>query len=326
MASLEGTSALVTGGGSGIGLACARRLAADGARVTVCGRTEAKLKRAGLPYAVADVTDEDAIAAAVEQAARDAPLRAVVHSAGGSTSIGPIQGLDADAWRRTFELNATGTMLTLKHAPADGARRRRRVRRDLVHRVVQHPPVVRRVRAVQGGRRPPRQARGGRAGRRGRPRERHPARARPHRTGRGHRRRRADPGRLPRLHADLPHRRARGHRRGRAVPRGAESSWITGQVINVDGGHHLRRGPDYRAMFEPMFGPEALRGAPEAPREDPEAPRGGLEAQRGGPEELCGGLEALHGGLEALHEDTEAQRGDAEHYAEVPRQLRGEAP
>ena len=42
---LEGTSALVTGGGSGIGLATAVRLASDGARVTVCGRTESKLAR-----------------------------------------------------------------------------------------------------------------------------------------------------------------------------------------------------------------------------------------------------------------------------------------
>jgi NAD(P)-dependent dehydrogenase (short-subunit alcohol dehydrogenase family) len=35
--SLAGTSALVTGGESALGLACARRLAADGAVVTICG-------------------------------------------------------------------------------------------------------------------------------------------------------------------------------------------------------------------------------------------------------------------------------------------------
>jgi NAD(P)-dependent dehydrogenase (short-subunit alcohol dehydrogenase family) len=38
------------------------------------------------------------------------------------------------------------------------------------------------------------------------------------------------------------------------------ASWITGQCINVDGGHILRRGPDYSAMMEPMFGADALRG------------------------------------------------------------------
>ena len=38
------------------------------------------------------------------------------------------------------------------------------------------------------------------------------------------------------------------------------ASWITGQVINVDGGHGLRRGPDMSAMLEPVFGPDGLRG------------------------------------------------------------------
>ena len=40
---LEGSAVIVTGGGTGIGRACAERLAADGAAVTICGRTEAKL-------------------------------------------------------------------------------------------------------------------------------------------------------------------------------------------------------------------------------------------------------------------------------------------
>ena len=41
--SLEEFAALVTGGGSGIGLGCARRLVADGASVTICGRREDRL-------------------------------------------------------------------------------------------------------------------------------------------------------------------------------------------------------------------------------------------------------------------------------------------
>jgi NAD(P)-dependent dehydrogenase (short-subunit alcohol dehydrogenase family) len=41
---------------------------------------------------------------------------------------------------------------------------------------------------------------------------------------------------------------------------GPESTWITGQNIAVDGGHSLRRGPDYRAIVEPLYGAEALRG------------------------------------------------------------------
>lgn len=38
------------------------------------------------------------------------------------------------------------------------------------------------------------------------------------------------------------------------------ASWITGQIINVDGGHGLRRGPDMSAMLAPVFGADGLRG------------------------------------------------------------------
>ncbi|MGI9600904.1 MAG: SDR family NAD(P)-dependent oxidoreductase, partial [Acidimicrobiales bacterium] len=43
MATLDGYGVLVTGGGTGIGKACAAALAADGASVTICGRTESRL-------------------------------------------------------------------------------------------------------------------------------------------------------------------------------------------------------------------------------------------------------------------------------------------
>ena len=72
---LDGQGALVTGGGSGIGLATAKRLAADGAVVTICGRSKERLDAAlealgGEARAVAaDVTDEDSVAAAVKAAA-----------------------------------------------------------------------------------------------------------------------------------------------------------------------------------------------------------------------------------------------------------------
>lgn len=60
---LSGTTVLITGGGSGIGLALAEGFSARGSRVLVCGRTEEKLRRAqqrvpGLAYLVADVTEE----------------------------------------------------------------------------------------------------------------------------------------------------------------------------------------------------------------------------------------------------------------------------
>lgn len=37
------------------------------------------------------------------------------------------------------------------------------------------------------------------------------------------------------------------------------AGWITGQIINVDGGHGLRRGPDMSGMLEPVFGADGLR-------------------------------------------------------------------
>ncbi|HWP67133.1 MAG TPA: SDR family NAD(P)-dependent oxidoreductase, partial [Candidatus Limnocylindria bacterium] len=68
---LMGKAALVTGGGSGIGLACARALARDGAVVTIAGRNEARLREAAAALATelgcavhwtpCDVTDEAAV-------------------------------------------------------------------------------------------------------------------------------------------------------------------------------------------------------------------------------------------------------------------------
>lgn len=112
---------LVTGGGSGLGLACARRFVAEGARVTLLGRTEERLRVAAASIgdaatiAVGDVTVEDDVAEAVATAAASAPLRAVVHSAGQGWSA-PIAALDLAAWRLVVEVNMTGCFLALKHA------------------------------------------------------------------------------------------------------------------------------------------------------------------------------------------------------------------
>ncbi len=121
---LEGRRALVTGGGSGIGLATALRLAADGARVTVCGRTEAKLAAAAEAigkvgtgdYVVADVTVAEQVAAAVAAAGGpERRLDILFACAGGSLHMGPLTEADAEAVRGTVELNLIGSFLCVKH-------------------------------------------------------------------------------------------------------------------------------------------------------------------------------------------------------------------
>jgi NAD(P)-dependent dehydrogenase (short-subunit alcohol dehydrogenase family) len=129
MGSIEGRTALVTGGGTGIGLGAARRFATDGAHVTICGRTEDTLARAceqisavkapgaTVRYVVADVTDEDRVRAAVERAVEPTSrLDVLFCCAGGSMHMGPIADADAVAVRATVELNLIGTFLCIKHA------------------------------------------------------------------------------------------------------------------------------------------------------------------------------------------------------------------
>src|SRR3954466_11986139 len=125
--SLSGSNALVTGGGSGIGLACARRLLQDGATVTIAGRSAERLDAAAaalkgdiadgaeVRIAVCDVTDEAAVAAAVAVADAGAGLRTVVASAGIGFAA-PIAQTPLDAWRALIDINLTGVFVTLKHA------------------------------------------------------------------------------------------------------------------------------------------------------------------------------------------------------------------
>jgi meso-butanediol dehydrogenase / (S,S)-butanediol dehydrogenase / diacetyl reductase len=112
--------ALVTGGGSGIGAATARRLAAAGYGVCVTGRRREPLEEVaaetgGLAI-VADTADGAAIGRAVEAAAeRFGGLDALVVSAGTGAS-GAVAEQTPERWTRVIETNLTGAFLACRAA------------------------------------------------------------------------------------------------------------------------------------------------------------------------------------------------------------------
>ena len=121
---LHGQVALVTGGGSGIGLACASHLARDGAAVVLAGRTESKLaaaaeglRAAGADVAtvVCDVTDEASVQTACAVAASKGRFTMVVANAGAGAAS-PLHLTTLDEWQQVLGTNLTGAFLTIKHA------------------------------------------------------------------------------------------------------------------------------------------------------------------------------------------------------------------
>lgn len=117
---LEGKVAVVTGGGSGIGLATVLRLAAEGARVVIADRTvsegdeaAARARAAGAPDAftqVCDVAFEDQVEAAVKAALdRFGRLDVVVNNAGVMT-FKPIEALTSDDWKKVLNVDLMGAV------------------------------------------------------------------------------------------------------------------------------------------------------------------------------------------------------------------------
>jgi NAD(P)-dependent dehydrogenase (short-subunit alcohol dehydrogenase family) len=275
--SFTGRTYLVTGGGSGIGKGVAAGLALSGADVMIVGRDAGRLSaaaediateaagagaRAEVRFEPADVTDEEQVQRVVQATAGwNGRLHGVVHCAGGSQTIGPITQTDSEAWRRTVDLNVNGTMYVLKHSSREMVRAGggsfvgiSSIAASNIHRwfgaygvtksAVDHllmlaadelGPSWVRVNGIRPGLI------------------------------------RTD---LVQVILDSPE-VSEDYRQCTPLPRIGEvgdianlamfllsdaASWITGQVINVDGGHGLRRGPDMSAMLEPVFGPDGLRG------------------------------------------------------------------
>jgi NAD(P)-dependent dehydrogenase (short-subunit alcohol dehydrogenase family) len=274
---LQGRTALVTGGGGGIGLAVASRLAADGSNVLICGRTESRLTDAvkrieavAAPGAVAchlvaDVTVEDDVAAAVDSAcAITGGLDAVVAVAGGNSAMGPLTQIDVAKWRETVELNLTGTLLAIKYGARPMARAGTgsivgvsSIAASNTHRWfgpygpskagVDHLCQLAadelgasgiRVNCVR------------------------PGLIRTDLVDAIF----ATPAVLDDYVACTPLGRPGEPDEVADLVRflvGPESKWLTGQVINIDGGHCLRRGPDFSPLFGPLFGEAGLRGVVE---------------------------------------------------------------
>ncbi|MCH2173353.1 SDR family oxidoreductase [Myxococcota bacterium] len=271
---LEGKAVLVTGGGTGIGRACAVALAADGAAVTICGRTESKLNDAAEVIAeaagcggsvqtvVADVTDEQSVQQAVARALEPTgSLDGCVANAGGGGGMGPYHVQDTDEFLRVLHLNVLGTMLCVKHTVPHMVKAgggsfvgMSSIAGHQTHLYFGAYTVgkagieqMMRNAADEFG---PKKVRfnGVRPGfiateiMEGIPRDGEVYDSYITQTPMGDVGQPEDVGSLARFLV------------------GEESRWITGQIINVDGGHSLRRGPDFTPFVEPALGREVLEG------------------------------------------------------------------
>ena len=272
--SFEDRTYLVTGGGSGIGKGVAAGLVAAGASVMIVGRNPDRLAGAvkeiessaagsgSIRYEPADITNEEEATRAVDAVtAWHGRLHGVVHCAGGSETIGPITQVDSQLWRRAVDLNVNGTMYVLKHSAREMVRGGggsfvgiSSIAASNTHRwfgaygvsksALDHMMQLAadelgaswvRVNSIRPG--------------------------------------------LIRTELVAPvlesPELSEDYRLCTPLPRPGEvedvanlamfllsdaASYVTGQVINVDGGLMWRRGPDFSAMLEPVFGADGLRG------------------------------------------------------------------
>jgi len=269
--------ALVTGGGSGIGLAAAARLLARGAVVTLMGRDGDRLERAasslvsdlGLPStrirtSTGDVADEQAVAHAIEVAAEGGRLDVAVANAGAGGAA-PLTRTTVDSWRSILDTNLTGAFLTVKHAgiamAADGYGGAicavSSIAGSATHRYMT-PYCV------------------SKAGL-----EMLVANAADEFGANGIRVNAVAPGLVETSLSDTLRttepvyddyvanmplvRHGRPDDVAAAIDWlvGPDSTWITGVILPVDGGHHLRRGPNLEPIMQMVFSQEAMANQPE---------------------------------------------------------------
>ena len=123
---LQGKVAFITGGGSGIGAAAGKLLAQEGAKVALISRTKDELEQivgeiegaGGQALALeADISDGAALRAAIDETVSTfGGLDIVFANAGVNGTWAGIEELSEDDFRKTVDINLTGTFLTIKYA------------------------------------------------------------------------------------------------------------------------------------------------------------------------------------------------------------------
>ena len=122
---LEGRTAIVTGGGTGIGKGIARALAGEGAAVVIASRNGAVLEAAaeelrgegGRVAAVpADVTDEAQVEALFAETERKFGRLDLLVNNSGAFEFAPLDEITLDQWRRLVDVNMTGVFLCTRAA------------------------------------------------------------------------------------------------------------------------------------------------------------------------------------------------------------------
>src|SRR5665213_2170179 len=119
---LSGRVAIVTGGGSGIGLATTRRFVQEGAKVMVADLDGARLASvkenlgASVDIRTCDVRLEPDVRGVVEATVESFGGIDIVFANAGIGALAPIVDADVAEWMRVIEVNLLGPMLAIKHA------------------------------------------------------------------------------------------------------------------------------------------------------------------------------------------------------------------
>jgi NAD(P)-dependent dehydrogenase (short-subunit alcohol dehydrogenase family) len=120
MGLLEGRTAVVTGGGSGIGRATCRRMAEEGARLAVVdldGESAEEVAKEidGLAFGV-DVGDPEAVRGAVDEAASRLGGLSIIYNNAGTSAFNRLHEFDPAEWERVLRVNLTGVWAGIRAA------------------------------------------------------------------------------------------------------------------------------------------------------------------------------------------------------------------